>query len=394
MRSTNRGLVGGLVEGVVSVSQSRSTSSADSRGVDPARLPSNARKRVFVAGLGLIGGSLAMALRASGRYVVEGFDIDGRSLDRAVALGALDRAARSLDEAVDADLVVVATPLLAMPSVFAELERCLKGACRAGGPVVTDVGSAKGYVLALAREHLAPEIPFVGGHPMAGSEQSGVEHASSGLLRGCRYVVTPATWARDADVRAVIEVCEAAGAVPQVVAPGDHDAMVAATSHLPLVVAACLARVVGERSTVHPSIWDLAAGGFRDTTRVSSGDPDMGAGMLVANASRVLEALDEFQRELDGARALIAAAEAASAQPEAGPAGAERVRQFLAKAKASRQAWIDRTHAPGRANAEGEGGAPETGEAGQRDTRVRGRARYTDRTGAAPERRSRPKSEG
>ncbi|MBC7293937.1 MAG: prephenate dehydrogenase/arogenate dehydrogenase family protein, partial [Thermoleophilia bacterium] len=220
--------------------------------------------------------------RASGRYVVDGFDIDGRSLDRAVALGAIDRAARSLDEAVGADLVVVATPLLAMPSVFAELGRCLKGARCGRGPVVTDVGSAKGYVLALAREHLAPEVPFVGGHPMAGSEHSGVEHASPGVLKGCRYILTPAEWAQDADVRAVMEACEAAEAVPQITDPDEHDAMVAATSHLPLIVAACLAQVVGRRSTGHPSIWDLAAGGFRDTTRVASGDPEMGAGMLLA----------------------------------------------------------------------------------------------------------------
>ncbi|MCR4402661.1 MAG: prephenate dehydrogenase/arogenate dehydrogenase family protein [Firmicutes bacterium] len=314
------------------------------------------RKRVFVVGLGLIGGSLAMALRASGRYAVMGFDIDERSADRAVALGALDRSARALYEATDADLIVVATPLLSMPSVLAELGRCLKGARGAEASVVTDVGSAKGYVLDLARKHLAPDVPFVGGHPMAGSEKSGVEHASSGLLKGCRYVLTPAAWARDIDVRAVIELCEAVGAIPQVMEPGDHDAMVAATSHLPLVVAACLARVVGERSKVRPSIWNLAAGGFRDTSRVASGDPDMGAGMLATNASQVIEALDEFQRELDEVRALITNARTSTVSSEADQEArlrAARVRQFLAKAQASRQTWIERTQ-----EFRGFGGAP------------------------------------
>lgn len=293
--------------------------------------------RAFVVGVGLIGGSLGMALRASGRYVVDGFDIDERSLTRAVALGALDRAARSLDEAVGSDLVVVATPLLAMPSVFAGLGRSLKVARGGRRPVVTDVGSAKGYVLALARAHLAPDVPFVGGHPMAGTEQSGVERASADLLRECRYILTPAEWAEDADVKAVMEACEATKAVPQVMGPDEHDATVAATSHLPLIVAACLAQVVGKRSVVHPSIWDLAAGGFRDTTRVASGGPEMGAGMLLANAGQILEALDEFQHELNEVRRLIAAT-----QINPSPAGAGAVREFLLQARTSRQAWLDR----------------------------------------------------
>lgn len=340
----------------------RQPRSVDSRAVDSVDRSGSAGTRVLVVGLGLMGGSLAMALRASGRYVVDGFDINGRSLDRAVALGAIDRAARSLDEAVGADLVVVATPLLAMPSVFAELGRCLKGARCGRGPVVTDVGSAKGYVLALAREHLAPEVPFVGGHPMAGGEHSGVEHASPGVLKGCRYILTPAEWAQDADVRAVMEACEAAEAVPQITDPDEHDAMVAATSHLPLIVAACLAQVVGRRSTVHPSIWDLAAGGFRDTTRVASGDPEMGAGMLLANASQVLEALGEFQRELDEIRRLIA-----TAQVRPNPAGVEAVGQFLVQARASRQAWLDRRRFTHRVDRVDDMETPETREVSRRE---------------------------
>ncbi|MGE5593302.1 MAG: prephenate dehydrogenase [Betaproteobacteria bacterium] len=303
---------------------------------------SSTKTRAFVIGLGLMGGSLAMALRASGRYEVDGFDINRSSLHRAAALGALDRAAASLNEAAEADIVVVATPLLAMPSVFSELGRCLKGTRRDRSlPVVTDVGSAKCYVLALAREHLAPSVPFVGGHPMAGSEMSGVEHASADMLKGCRYVLTPAEWTRDADVRTVVRACETAGAVPQVMDPADHDAMVAATSHLPLIIAACLARVVEGRSADHPCIWDLAAGGFRDTTRLSSGDPDMGAGMLIANASRVLEAMREFQREFDEVRRLLVA----KAQARTG-SHVDGVRRFLAKARASRQAWLERTRFP------------------------------------------------
>ncbi len=343
-----------------------------------ARSEHNGRAKVFVVGLGLIGGSLGMALRASGRYTVDGFDIEAHCLDRALALGAIDRAAKSLDGAAGADLVVVATPLFAMPLVFAELGRHLRGSrgchehaerCKndreadsgsegkgegdgkgaASRTVVTDVGGAKGYVILLAREHLAPDVPFVGGHPMAGSEHEGIEHATEGLLRGCHYVLTPAEWADDCAVQAVKGACEAAGAVPQVVDPDDHDGVVAATSHLPLVVAACLAQVAGKRAAIQPSIWDLASGGFRDTTRVASGNPEMGAGMLVANAARVLDALGEFQCELDEVRRLIA--EALRGADTSGPGA---VRDFLSQARASRQAWLDRERLAGRAQDRGE----------------------------------------
>jgi len=285
-----------------------------------------------------------MALRASGRYEVNGFDVNPVSLRRAVECGALDGAADSLGGAREADIVLVATPLLAMPQVFAELGRCLKDgdARRAQSlPVVTDVGSAKCYVLALAREHLAPVVPFVGGHPMAGSETSGVDHASPDMVRGCLYVLTPAEWTSEAAVRVVARACEAAGSIPSIMDPADHDAMVAATSHLPLIIAACLARVVEERSVGLPSIWDLAASGFRDTTRLASGDPEMGTGMLVANAARILDAMDDFQRKFDEVRALVAAS------ADTSPASCvDMARRFLAEARASRQAWLERTRFP------------------------------------------------
>lgn len=302
------------------------------------------KARAFIIGVGLMGGSLAMALRASGRYEVNGFDVNPASLRRAAALGALDRTADSLSDAREADIVVVATPLLAMPQVFSELGRCLRDrdARRSRDlPVVTDVGSAKCYVLALAREHLAPAVPFVGGHPMTGSEVSGVEHASANMMSGCLYVLTPAEWTGETAVRTVVRACETAGAVPRIMDPADHDAMVAATSHLPLIIAACLAQVVEGRSVDRPCIWDLAAGGFRDTTRLSSGDPDMGTGMLTANATQVLEAMDEFQRKFDEVRGLLAA----SAQAPAAPRAAE-VRRFLVQARRARQAWLERTRFP------------------------------------------------
>ncbi|MEW5867509.1 MAG: prephenate dehydrogenase/arogenate dehydrogenase family protein [Bacillota bacterium] len=312
------------------------------------------KTRVFIVGLGLIGGSLGLALRASGRYTATGFDADEPSLDRAVAIGAIDHAASSMAEAAGADLAVVATPLLAMPSVFAELGSHLRE--RRGrsfgspGTVVTDVGSAKGFVMAHARQHFAPDIPFVGGHPLAGSEHQGIEHAAASLFTGCRYVLTPGEWAGANAVSRVTEACKAAGAIAQIMDPHDHDAMVAATSHLPLVVAACVANVVGRRAEAFPSIWDMAASGFRDTTRVASGSPEMGAGMLTANCARVLDALDEFQVEMDRIRRQIEAVLSGTS-----PASFGEVETFLSRARAHRQIWLDlkeRTRASERGTSE------------------------------------------
>lgn len=303
------------------------------------------KTKVFIVGLGLIGGSLGLALRASGRYTVIGFDSDEPSLGRAVSVGAIDHAASSMGEAACVDLAVVATPLLAMPSVFAKLGSHLREhsgrSLGSPGTVVTDLGSAKGFVMAHARQHFAPDIPFVGGHPLTGSEHQGIEHATASLFKECRYVLTPGEWAGASAVSRVTEVCEAVGAVAQVMDPRAHDAMVAATSHLPLVVAACVANVVGRRAGASPRIWDMAASGFRDTTRVASGSPEMGVGMLVANCARVLDALDEFQIEMDRIRRKIEAVLSGGSS-----AGSREIETFLSRARAHRQVWLDlREHA-------------------------------------------------
>ncbi len=361
---------------------------------------------VFIVGLGLIGGSLGLALRVSGRYSVVGLDADAKTVDRAVEIGAVDSAAGSLDEAAAADIVVVATPLFSVPSVFEGLAPRLRARSRtwtgngpgstarnrtgsgaenrAGsgtgtrsgtracgdpvacppGTIVTDVGSAKGFVMACARRHFAPDIPFVGGHPLAGSEQQGIECASSGLFRSCRYALTPADWVDPDAVCRVVDLCEAVGAVPQVLDADDHDAIVAATSHLPLLVAACVASVVGRRAEEVPSTWDMASSGFRDTTRVASGSPEMGAGMLVTNGAQVLEALEEFLGQVDLIRGEIRATLSRASQFDSGRTGREDdgdgIRAFLSRAREYRQAWLDRMDEPrgfqrGRAKEDGAG---------------------------------------
>ncbi|MGO0122430.1 prephenate dehydrogenase/arogenate dehydrogenase family protein [Desulfothermobacter acidiphilus] len=255
--------------------------------------------RVVIVGVGLIGGSLGLALRRRGRAKqVVGL---GRSVERlrlAQFLGAIDTYSTEPAEALPgAELVVLATPISTIIATLEKLAPHLES-----GTVVTDVGSTKVEIVAAA-EKLASQhgFAFIGGHPMAGSERTGVENADPYLFENAYYLLTPTSFTSPAATALVTELVEAVGARKVELSPELHDYYVAAVSHLPHCLASALCNLIAglpERDKLLP----LAAGGFRDTTRVAAGDPLLWRDILLSNTeplSLFLSRLREILRELE-----------------------------------------------------------------------------------------------
>jgi prephenate dehydrogenase len=242
-----------------------------------------------VVGTGLIGGSIGLALRARGWHVT-GRDADSVRAQEALERGALDR----VGEDPEATITFVATPVAA---IAAEVRRAL-----AGGGVVTDVGSVKAPIIA---DVAHPR--FVGGHPMAGSEQEGMDGAEPSLFEGATWVLTP-TLDTDPDayttVRATVREL---GADIVAVPPDRHDALVALVSHVPHLTAATLMTLAADGAEEHAAVLRLAAGGFRDMTRVASGSPGIWPDICTENRQAIVEALDRLMSSLEVMRDQVAA---------------------------------------------------------------------------------------
>ena len=259
-----------------------------------------------VIGLGLIGGSLARALRMAGAVDrVAGFDVDARQVRLAADLGVIDDAADTAEAAVaHADVVVLAVPVLRTADALAACLPALKG-----GAIVTDVGSTKQSVLADVAKTCGGQIPrwFVAGHPIAGTEKSGVANSFAELFHGHRVILTPHA-GQDAGAKArVAQLWEATGARVVEMDAARHDAIFAATSHLPHLLAYCfvdmLARLPG-----HEEIFGNAGGGFRDFTRIASSSPQMWHDIMRANAGTVTRLLEQQIAELSEMLGLLQAA--------------------------------------------------------------------------------------
>jgi prephenate dehydrogenase len=252
--------------------------------------------RITILGFGLIGGSLARALHARGAdHEVIGWSPSGAGASQAAADGVLARAATTLTDAVaGADLVVVGAPPLAASELIEALPGLLADA-GARHALVTDVVSTKGRLVAAAD---AVGLRFVGGHPMAGREVSGYEGASADLFVGRPWVVVPGAVAADEDVARVEELARSVGADPVRMSAADHDAAVAAISHLPLVLSAALVESVTGAAD-WASARGLAAGGWRDMTRIARGDVAMGTGIAATNAAALSARIRDVRAVLD-----------------------------------------------------------------------------------------------
>lgn len=257
---------------------------------------------IAVIGTGLIGASVGLTLmaREDRRYEVVGVDSSRQNARAARELGAVDRTVRYLDEAVGgASMIVLATP----PRAAADLLEAMAPHV-AEGAIITDTCSTKAAFMAKAEELYGGRVSVVGGHPMAGSERSGPAAASAGLFEGAAWAVTPSATANERSVEVVLGMIRAAGAVPVYVDPAEHDEIVAAVSHLPLMLSVGLFRMVRDSAC-----WDdaeqLAGPAFRDMTRLAKGDPRMAADIVATNRAAIVSWLRRFQDELDAlARAL------------------------------------------------------------------------------------------
>ena len=265
--------------------------------------PNEARLgRLVVVGLGLIGGSFAKGIRATGLFrEVVGVDLDPESRRLAVELGVVDRCEAELAVACQgADVIQLAVPILVMEKVLAQLARL-----DLGQAVITDVGSAKGNLVRAARQvfgHMPAR--FVPGHPIAGSEQSGVTAANPKLFRRHKVILTPVA-ETDPDALALVDhLWRALDADVEHMDVEHHDQVLAATSHLPHLLAYTLVDSLAKRNE-NLEIFRYAAGGFRDFTRIAGSDPLMWHDIFLANRDAVLQALDDFRDDLDALRAAV-----------------------------------------------------------------------------------------
>ena len=283
--------------------------------------------RLCIIGVGLIGGSLARALRAAGfcREVVGG-GRDAAHLQQAVELGVIDRFDTDLAAAVaGADMVVVAVPLGAMQTVFSRIRDHLDD-----NAVLTDAGSAKGSVIEAAQQAFG-SVPewFVPGHPIAGTENSGVAASLPDLYRDRRVILTPGEHTAPAAVERVRAMWEAAGAVVTEMDSIHHDAVLAATSHLPHVLAFTLVDSLvrlGDREEV----FEYAAGGFRDFTRIASSDPVMWRDICLANGDAIQLLIDRFIGDLQSLSHAVHVHDG------------QRLLEIFESAKQARDAYVDK----------------------------------------------------
>ncbi|MDO8786456.1 MAG: prephenate dehydrogenase/arogenate dehydrogenase family protein [Sulfuritalea sp.] len=282
--------------------------------------------KIVVCGVGLIGGSFALAQKSAlaTRRVV-GMGRTRAPLEQALEQGVIDQIATDWADALDgADLVLLGMPVGQMAAVMAALAPHLGPAT-----LVTDGGSTKSDVVAAARATLGKKIAqFVPGHPIAGAEKSGVGAATANLYRDKRVVLTPLPENTPESVTRVRSAWEACGAKVSQLAPDEHDRVFAAVSHLPHLLAFALVHDLARRDNAD-QLFSFAAGGFRDFTRIASSHPEMWRDICVANRQALLPELDAYMVELMRTRVLIAGGDAAGLEA------------MFDAARTRRDAWLD-----------------------------------------------------
>jgi prephenate dehydrogenase len=280
-------------------------------------------RRLAVIGVGLLGGSAALALRRAGAITsIVGYDRDGSALERALSLGVIDTAAESVSEATSgADLVMVAVPVRSIGPVLHDV-----GLALGAQAVVTDVGSTKGEVIEAARHELREKFPrFVPGHPIAGRETAGVDGASAELFKGARIVLSPVAETAP-DALELVRACwEAVGGRVHALAAGEHDRIFALVSHLPHFLSFALMSEVAARPDAR-ELLGFAGGGFHAFTRIAVSSPEMWRDIALQNRAALLEEIDRYGERLALFRELIDRGD--------GPG----LQRLMAEARAARQA--------------------------------------------------------
>lgn len=258
--------------------------------------------RIVIAGVGLIGGSVGKALKKSGfRGKIIGLGRRWSSLKNAIDAGAVDSATLDYPEALDdADLLLIGTPVDTIASIARDAIKFAKKGC-----IITDVGSTKAQLVTEIEELMPPDVYFVGAHPMAGSNSTGVGAASADLFRGSICIITPTESTNLDALNLVSELWQAMGARVAKMSPKEHDYLIGAVSHLTHAVASALAQVVGSIENESGKAIDFAGGGFKDTTRIAASDPQIWKGILMQNAGVVSSMLEKMEKELAEIRKIL-----------------------------------------------------------------------------------------
>ena len=248
-------------------------------------------QQVTIIGLGLMGGSLAMALGERGNCVITGFDQSVNNLKEAYHRKLIQKKATSLEEAVSqAELVVLATPVGSYREIFSAMSRGIKP-----GTIVTDVGSVKCPAMEAAKA-LPEGVPFIGGHPLAGSEKGGLDASTATLFENAYYFLTPEDESQEIIVNRLKTWVSTIGAFPVIVQAAEHDRILARTSHFPHVMASLLANIVGEEAD--QTIAAFTGSGFRDTTRIAAGNPTLWEEILFLNRRELSKCLLQTENKL------------------------------------------------------------------------------------------------
>ncbi len=291
-------------------------------------MPVNASVLIFymniaIIGVGLIGGSFALALRReASKLRVIGIDRDAVALDEALRLGVIDEAA-SLASIADCDAVLIAVPVRQFPHVMAELSNHLKPET-----VVTDAGSTKQDVIAAARAALGNKISqFVPGHPIAGREYAGVAASQSALFEGKNVVLTPIAENAAQSIERVRALWQACGARVVEMPAEAHDAVFAAVSHLPHLLAFALVDELAARPNAK-TLFSFAASGFRDFTRIAGSSPEMWRDIALNNRDALLHEIDAYETQLTGLKKAL------------GSSNSEALEALMTRAKHARDRWM------------------------------------------------------
>ncbi|MCJ7989604.1 prephenate dehydrogenase [Priestia megaterium] len=260
------------------------------------------KTRVLLIGVGLIGGSLALAMKKHLHVTVVGADINTNEVQVANQLGIVDYVAEDIKtEAAQADYIVLATPVEYTTAWIHDLSNWkLKETV-----IVTDVGSTKGEIMKAAEALNKKRISFIGGHPMAGSHTSGAVNARADLFCSARYILTPFENEQKEKIDALMYLLEPTGAQFVPLDAATHDQITGVVSHLPHVIATSLVRQVKGYSAQNHLVTEMAAGGFRDITRIASSNPHMWRDILKQNRSMLLTLLDDWMKEMEQVKLLV-----------------------------------------------------------------------------------------
>jgi prephenate dehydrogenase len=253
--------------------------------------------KVAIIGIGLIGGSIGLAIkdRFKEDVYVWGLDSKAETLDIAVKRGAVDTATHDYETAVkDADVVFLSTPVLQIVPMIEKILPFLKP-----GAILTDTGSTKQYIWEKLRKILPGNIYYVAGHPMAGKEHSGIAAADKNLFRHKCYVIVEDTGAPQEAIAAVCKLVEATGANITTMDIAQHDRCASVISHVPHVAAAALVTLLNNSQNDIEANLKLAGGGFKDTTRIASSNADMWADICISNPEAIIHNLEELKQIID-----------------------------------------------------------------------------------------------